>query len=139
MIDPIHFAHSRRIIEIGAMAVRNHTTLDPKLDDNKGLSAHERILKKLEDVERYLQQYEAHNEDALSGCKLIREALSRRKGSVDASHKLDCSDGAAEDDPLEAPSKMMPADDDGLFGGCLDEDDLLGLLTTENKRLGDDE
>lgn len=135
--DPYRLAHSRRIIEIGALAVRNHPKIDPMLEDNHGMSAHERILKKVEDVERYLTQDERDNEDALKGCAIIREALLKRKGKAQNSEK-----GSAvqkEDaDSLDVPSKMMPVHEDGLFGGCLEEDDLMSLLMRGNERLNDD-
>jgi hypothetical protein len=133
--DPIHLAHSRRIIEIGAMVVHNHTTLEPKPRETEGMSTQECILKKLEDVERYLQQHGADNDDAIKGCALIREALSRRKGSGVAISEPKANDHITHQDSLDLPSKMMPAVDDGLFGGRLVEDDLMNLLTTENKRL----
>jgi hypothetical protein len=120
--DPLYLAHSRRIIEIGAMAVRNHTpNLDANVNDN--LSSHERILKKLSDVETYLQQHEADNEDALKGCEMIREALGRR-------NEVEYQDAATEGDESELPSKMMSADDIGLFGVCFREEDIMGLLAT---------
>jgi hypothetical protein len=120
--DPLYLAHSRRIIEIGAMAVRNHTpNLDANVNDN--LSSHERILKKLSDVETYLQQHEADNEDALKGCEMIREALGRR-------NEVEYQDAATEGDESELPSKMMSTDDIGLFGGCFGEEDIMGLLAT---------
>jgi hypothetical protein len=133
--DPARLEHSRRIIEIGAMAVRNHTKLDPRLEDNDGLSAHERVVKKVEDVERYLQQNEAQNEEALKGCAMIREALNRKASHGNAGTMVDPNNANAEEEPSDAPNKLMLAEDNGLFGGYLAEDDLMSLLMMENERL----
>ncbi|OAK95550.1 hypothetical protein IQ06DRAFT_284633 [Phaeosphaeriaceae sp. SRC1lsM3a] len=138
MTDPAHLAQSRRIIEIGAMAVRKHSNkLDPRLQDNgnAGLSPHERIMKKLEDIECYLPQDEARNGEALKGCAMIREAL------IDAAGNMGAGDGAGEkdEDALEAPSKIMGGDEMGLFGGCLDENDLTSLLMRENEQMDGEE
>jgi hypothetical protein len=134
VMDPVHLAHSRRIIEIGAMAVRNHHSSTDN-DEAKGdMKPRERILKKLEDVEMYLQQHEADNEDALKGCGMIREALVRRTEGGDAVGLLEYQDTPA-DDGLEVPSKMMPGDGMGLFGGCFGDENFMGLLETENERL----
>jgi hypothetical protein len=137
MTDPTQLRHSRRIIEIGAMAVRNHTKIDPKLETDDSLSPHERIVKKLEDVERHLKQDEADNQDALKGCAMIREALNRRVQRERVVVKLDDDDAATRSDELDAPSLMMSKEDSGIVGGGLDDDDLMGLLIKENERLGD--
>lgn len=133
MTGPAQLAKSRRIIEIGAMAVRNHSKIDPSLEDNDNMSPHERILKKLEDVERYLQQDAAKNEEALKGCALIRVALKQRAKSIDAAVTFEAGDVAVENDALEAPSTVMAEGDLGLFGGCLDEGDLMSLLIKESE------
>jgi hypothetical protein len=133
--DPARLEHSRRIIEIGAMAVRNHSKLDPRLEDNDGMSAHERVVKKVEDVERYLQQDEAHNEEALKGCAMIREALNRRASYGNATTIVDPSNANAKEKLSDAPSTMIPTENNGLFGGYLAEDDFMSLLMVENERL----
>lgn len=137
MTDPIQLRHSRRIIEIGAMGVRNHKKIDPKLDNNDGLYPHKRIMKKLDDVERHLKQDEADNQDALNGCAMIREALHRRVCRERAVGKVEDDDAAAQSDSLEVPSKMMSAGGSGLDSYCLGDDNLMGLLMKENERLGD--
>jgi hypothetical protein len=40
-----------------------------------------------------------------------------------------------EEDGMEAPSKMMGEDGEGLFGGSLGENDLIGLLMRENEQM----
>jgi hypothetical protein len=123
MTDPVQLAHSHRIIEIGAMAVRDHSILDPKLDDEDTLSMHERVIKKLDDVERYLRLDGWSNEDALEGCEMIREALMKKVNrSVKAKNE-------EEEDELEAPSAVMSLGDLGLFSGHNDENNFMGLVT----------
>lgn len=114
------------------MAVRNHGTIDPALEDGGGMSAHERILRKVEDVERFLRREERDNEDALKGCAMIRAALleMREKAEGQGGGKV-----TKEDGDEDVPSKMMPVDGDGLFGGGLDDDDIMGLLMRENERM----
>jgi hypothetical protein len=126
--DALHLAHSRRVIEIGAMAVRNHACPADDGEAEGCMTPHERILKKLADVELYLQQHEQENEDALKGCEMIKEALGRRSGLLGY-------EDTPVDDGLEMPSEMMPKDGMGLFGVCFGEEDLMGFLATENKRL----
>lgn len=139
MTEPAQLAQSRRIIEIGAMAVRNHSKIDPALEDQGRMSPRERIMKKLEDVEQYLQQDEAKNAEALKGCAMIREALKQRARSIDAAVNMDEGVGKAGQDALEAPSKIMGKDELGLFGGVLDDSDLMSLLMRENGESGDKE
>lgn len=139
MTDPAQLAQSRRIIEIGAIAVRNHSKIDPALEDQAHMSPRERIMKKLEDVEQYLQQDEAKNAEALKGCAMIREALKQRARSIDAAVNMDEGVGKAGQDALEAPSKIMGKDELGLFGGVLDDSDLMSLLMRENGESGDKE
>jgi hypothetical protein len=130
--DAAYLTRSRRIIEIGAMAVRNHASRTDDGEANGDETPHQRILKKLADVEMYLQLHERENEAALKGCEMIREALGRSSGLLESQDTL-------VDDGLEVPSEMMPEDGMGLFGVCFGEEDLMSLLATENKRLGYDE
>jgi len=60
--------HSRKIIEIGAMAVTE--AFDPRLQWNGSA-----ILRKLEEVEWYLRAKCGKCEEALKGCASIREAV----------------------------------------------------------------
>jgi hypothetical protein len=133
--DPVHLEHSRRIIEIGAMAVRSHTKLDPRLEEIDGMGAQERILKKVKDVERYLKQDRVHNEEALKGCAMIREALNRKADKKDVAIKIEHDNASADQDPSDVPSNLMPTEHSGLFGGALDENDLMSLLMRENEKL----
>lgn len=54
---------------------------------------------------------------------------------------MGAGDGAGEkdEDALEAPSKIMGGDEMGLFGGCLDENDLTSLLMRENEQMDGEE
>ncbi|KAF1918381.1 hypothetical protein BDU57DRAFT_197438 [Ampelomyces quisqualis] len=128
--DPYRLAHSRRVIEVGAMAVRNHGSVDAAAAEG-GMSAHERMWMKVADVERFLRQDESANEDALKGCLVIRAALLDMRAKTQDGGK----GGAAHKEHVDVPSKMMPVDEDGLFGGSLDDEDLMSLLMRENKRL----
>ncbi|KAH7068222.1 hypothetical protein BKA63DRAFT_581623 [Paraphoma chrysanthemicola] len=137
MMDAAQLAQSRRVIEIGAMAVRRHDvetgSIDPKLG-YAGLSVRERVFRKLAEVERHLKEEGegGRNEDALRGCEMIREALKRRSDAL-----IRCEEGGAEgkgkNEDLDVPSKLMGDEDKELFGGGLDENDLMGLLLRENE------
>jgi hypothetical protein len=130
MADPTQLANSRRIIQIGAMAVRRLSKLDTQLEADAGIDEHERIMKKLEDVERHLKLEDGNQHDALKGCAMIRAALKTRKEAQKPVVKLKGDD----DDALEAPSKIMGAEDNDSFGGCINEDELMALLVQENER-----
>ncbi|KAH7092171.1 hypothetical protein FB567DRAFT_232707 [Paraphoma chrysanthemicola] len=133
MTDATQLAQSRRVIEIGAMAVRRHDvdtgSIDPRLSD-EGLSVRERVVRKLAEVERHLKADSegGRNEDALRGCEMIREALKRR------SREDDGAEGEGGKRDLDVPSKVMGDEGKELFGGELDENDLMGLLLRENER-----
>jgi hypothetical protein len=137
MTDPSQLQHSRRIIEIGAMAVQNHTKIDPSLDKNDGLTVHGRIMRKLEDVERHLKQDEVNNEDALKGCAMIRKALQRKVGRQITASKTVDEEAADNKDAVDVPSRMMEAEDAELLGEYLGEDNIMGLLMKENDRIID--
>jgi hypothetical protein len=124
MTDPTQLAHSRRVIQIGAMAVRNHIPLPLAIDPR--FNSHESMLKKLEDVERHLKVQDADNEEALRGCEMIREALGKRVNVLDS---------PIEENGLEKPSTVMEnGDEEKLFGVGFDEEGLMGLLVRENER-----
>jgi hypothetical protein len=127
MTSPTHLAHSRRIIQIGAMAVRHHVpdrNLDPRL------RTHESMLKKLDDVEDHLRLQDAENEEALKGCAIIKEALKKRVVTI--------PDSLIEENGLDKPSAVMK-DGEELFGGCYDDNELMSMLIEENKRVGEDD
>lgn len=75
MTRPDQLEQSRKIIEIGAMAVR--APLDPRWQES-GKVGLEQVLKKLEEVEQYLKSEGGECDQALEGCGLIREALTRK-------------------------------------------------------------
>ncbi|KAF2028620.1 hypothetical protein EK21DRAFT_90440 [Setomelanomma holmii] len=147
MTDPTRLAHSRRIIEIGAMAVRKHSLgqidIDPRLLDDGEINAQDRMIMKLEEVERHLRHDGMGNEDALKGCEMIREALIRRRQSqYVAGARLEEGGEKGgmdeQEDKLEAPSKIMCNEDEELFGGCMDDNDFMSLLLKENEQLDSD-
>lgn len=72
---PDQMERSRKIIEIGAIAVR--APLDPMLQDKDST-----ILKKLEEVEQYLKHEGGDCQNALEGCVAIREALLQKLSVV---------------------------------------------------------
>lgn len=130
MADPTQLANSRRIIQIGAMAVRRLSKLDPQLEANAGFTEHDRIMKKLEDVERHLKLEDGNQDDALKGCAMIRAALKKKMEGP----KLVIKFMGDNEDALEVPSKIMGAEDDDLFSGCIDENKLMAMLVQENER-----
>lgn len=64
---------SRRIIEIGAMAVSGQ----PGQQEHSNI-----VLKKLEDVECYLNTKGVDCHEALKGCATIREAIARNTSPI---------------------------------------------------------
>jgi hypothetical protein len=137
-MDPRQLGHSQRIIQIGAMATRkpNSDNIDPSLD------AHSRIAKMLDVITAH-PQLQA-DPDALKGINMIRAALAKVKlGDADRD-----VEPMSLDSPgplmLEAPSKVLGGDeeglgdDGGLFGGLLDENDFMGMLLRENESLGNE-
>ncbi|KAI4710084.1 hypothetical protein J4E89_005316 [Alternaria sp. Ai002NY15] len=124
MTRPDELARSRQIIEIGALAVASHLTLDPRLGLQSPTTNRAQILKKLADIEEHLGDKEA--EEALSACKTIRDALSKR---IEAEF-IDTADEVAED-YLEAPSKVLEGAQYGIYDGH-DDNEIMGLLMREN-------
>lgn len=114
-------ARSRQIIEIGAMVVTNRSKIDPSLEPQ---ASRTHILKSLEDIEKHLK--ETTDEEALRGCKLIREALVKttaQEGIVDTEEILD--------EDLEAPSKVLKDSDYDVFSG-LDDNEIMAMLMKHN-------
>jgi len=112
MVDPARLAQSRRIIEIGAMGVRRQEKGD--------------LGKMLDEVERWV----GGNKEALRGVRMIREAMG---AVVKVEDEDKDADGDVEEMALDEPSGMLEGDG-GLFGGYLDENDLMGMLMRENER-----
>ncbi|KAH6297055.1 hypothetical protein HBI39_152990 [Parastagonospora nodorum] len=127
--DPARLRRSRHIIEVGAMAVRKYAGGDVKLEEWTVL---ERVMKKVGDVEEYLKREGGDNADALKGCEIIRQALER----MDREESTASGDAVVDAD---VPSKMMDTEDGDIFGGCLGEDGIMGLLMREDEVLGGDQ
>lgn len=128
--DPTKLRRSRHIIEVGAMAVRRYAGAS----EEEGLTAHQRVVRKVRDVEEYLRR-EGGSEEALRGCGVIREALESMGGTVG-----EVGGGAVvSGDDADVPSKMMDTGDGDIFGGCLGGDGIMGLLMRENGVLGGDQ
>ncbi|KAF2822162.1 hypothetical protein CC86DRAFT_425754 [Ophiobolus disseminans] len=113
MTDTTQLAHSRRIIEIGALGIRSKGDVLGTL---------------LRDVGRCVEG----NEEALRGVRIVREAVG--KGLV-----VKVVEGEKKEEAggvVDVPSRVMGGDDgDGLFGVYLDENDLMALLMRENERV----
>jgi hypothetical protein len=69
---PYQMEQSRKIIEIGAISVKQH--VDPALERD-GLA----MLRRIEEVERYLKAECGDCDGALRGCATIREALKKQQ------------------------------------------------------------
>jgi len=85
--------NSRKVIEVGAMAVINQPIpyQIPQFDgDDKG-SRREKIMKKLEEVEKHLKQEMGDRDESLKGCEMIREAFAKK----DTTHNA-CKEEATE-------------------------------------------
>ncbi|KAF2851807.1 hypothetical protein T440DRAFT_58713 [Plenodomus tracheiphilus IPT5] len=128
MMRPGDLARSKQIIHIGAMTTRKFSNLDPNLPATPPVTHHERILKKLDDVEHHLSQENGYNADALRGCKMIREALAK-KMEMDIINK---ESEEMESDTLDAPSTVFSDMDCSFMGACDDDNELMKLLMQEN-------
>ncbi|KAI8943191.1 hypothetical protein NX059_001220 [Plenodomus lindquistii] len=133
MTRPEDLARSRQIIQIGAMAMRPSTNLDPNLPGTPAVAHHECILKKLDDIEFYLSQDNGHNPDALRGCRMIREALANR---MEMDQIILDSKDEVESDTLDAPSTVYSEMDCGFMGNGDDDNELMKLLMQESGRAG---
>jgi hypothetical protein len=121
MTRPDELARSRQIIQIGAMVVKNRSRLDPRLGQT-GTDSRERILKKLADIEEHLK--ETKGDEALGGCRMIREALGKKTEVEDIANTVK-DDGS---DNLEAPSKILDCD---MYDGD-DGNKLMDMLMRQN-------
>ena len=77
MTHPHELARSRNIIEIGALAVVSWPTLDPQLERATEETTKERVLSKLDDVERHFQGNDG-GQQVLAACAMIRETVAHR-------------------------------------------------------------
>jgi hypothetical protein len=118
MTRPDELARSHQIIQIGAMVVKNRSKFDPRLEESS-TDTHERLLKKLSDIEQHLK--ETKGEEALRGCRMIREALGKTIEDEDVAPTVE-----HDPDTLDAPSKVLDCDmyDNG--------NELMEMLMREN-------
>ncbi|KAH8724060.1 hypothetical protein GQ44DRAFT_728048 [Phaeosphaeriaceae sp. PMI808] len=128
MIHPAQLAHSRRIIEIGAMAIREKILLDSQLEDEDICIAQKGRVTKMKEVKHHVKQNQKDDEHVSNGCMIIQDGLDAKSEMNITAIKI--KDGGREGlaDALEAPSKMMPEDDTKLFDICLEEYDMISLL-----------
>ncbi|KAJ8108264.1 hypothetical protein OPT61_g8291 [Boeremia exigua] len=123
---------SRKIIEIGAMAVT--PPVDSTMEDG-GVA----ILKKLDDVEQYLKWWCIASEDALKGCATIRAAL---KGKAPLVGVPSASSGPTNDttqaDKLDPPSSIMDWTAGSLTNNSTDDELEMDRLIRENTTPLDD-
>ena len=112
-MEPEAMEHSRRIIQIGAMSVRDSPAVDPALE-----TTHERIGRMLHDIKHYLQG----DAEALKGVDLIRQALAK-VGLEDPDRDIEhmSLDG-------EMRSLGMCGGEEELFGLFLEDGGFAGLL-----------
>ncbi|KNG45446.1 hypothetical protein TW65_07696 [Stemphylium lycopersici] len=125
MLRPEELSKSRQIIEIGALAVTNRTKIDPKLGPHSHTTNHERILKKLNDIEEHLKNSE--RTEGLRGCGIIREALANRTGRDELTNVVD----EVLDDHTDEPSRMLAMEDLDMFDGC-DDNEIMAMLMRQN-------
>lgn len=150
MTHPHDLARSRQIIQIGAMAVVQRSKIDPRhvaQDDNEGTEK-ERILKKLQDVQKHLQGKKSGDEDVLNACSVLRDALTQKTGVINTNNNSksvkpqeeeneEGEGGDDDSDGLEAPSKVLSPEDCGLYSGAGGDTDFLALLRTEHTPVDD--
>ncbi|KAL7778025.1 hypothetical protein CFE70_004699 [Pyrenophora teres f. teres 0-1] len=122
MTRPEELARSRQIIEIGAMVVTNPSKLDPRLETQPSRT---KILKTLDDIEEHLK--EITGEEALRGCRLIREALVK---TVVQEDMVDMKEEMLDDD-MQAPSKVLEESGYDVYSG-LDDNEIMAMLMNQN-------
>lgn len=122
---PNDLAKSRQIIQIGAMALRSSPGLDPKLLTEPSSTHHERILKKLDDIEHHLSLENGYSSDALRGCTMIREALANK---TEMDLKLRAASADVQRDSLDAPSMVYSEMDCDVYDGANEDDEFMQLL-----------
>jgi len=128
---PEGISKSRQIIQIGAMAMQSSPGPDPTLSTEPYSTHHERILKKLEDIEQHLSLENGYSSDALRGCKMIREALAKKT-------EMDLMLRDAEEvqyDALDAPSKVYSEMGCDFYDGSNEDNEQWKLLIQENEQV----
>jgi hypothetical protein len=132
MIHPAQLARSRKIIEIGAMAVSSRLNLDRRLEQHTAMTDRERIMKKVTEIEQYLQAESGDNAAALRGCAMIRQALDSKE-ELDVKWDITNREEAGR---LEAPSTVFSEMDYNMYDGGDGGNELMGLLMQETGRTG---
>ncbi|EUC51146.1 hypothetical protein COCMIDRAFT_80447 [Bipolaris oryzae ATCC 44560] len=132
MSRPEELARSWQIIEIGALAVTNHGSIDPRLQPHTSASNQERILKKLVDIEAHLGK--SGGAEALRSCKTIREVLT---GRVECEEETKDMDGVFKDGEITAANTPNEAYSD-LSNGCDDNEIMAMLMSQHGVREGGD-
>ncbi|KAH7386006.1 hypothetical protein BKA66DRAFT_490369 [Pyrenochaeta sp. MPI-SDFR-AT-0127] len=130
---PQELSKSRYIIEIGAMAVLDKSRLDPSLEQVTKILGQDHILKKLDDVERYIVQMKDGDGEALKACTIIRKMVAQEIRDDKLKHETPDEDVKEnENNDLEAPSTMLSGENCGTHHDNDDGSDLIAML------LGDD-
>lgn len=121
-------ARSRKILEIGLMAVTKKGSDAIDADLHIAPMNAEQILKKVKEIEYYFENKMERNEEALRGCALIREAISIQ----------DVDEGVLDESALlDAPSRIFAEMDCDVFDGCNDDgNELMTLLLQDGVEHG---
>ena len=135
MTHPDALARSRQIIQLGVMAVVNRSKVDPKLEQDSEGNDEERILRKLQDVEQHFQG-DNRDQRVLRACTVIREALAEKTEKKDIEQDEHEEYEEDNDDP-EAPSKVLSAEDYGLYSSAGEHTDLMAMLMKDGNRVDD--
>ena len=118
MSRPEELARSKQIIEIGALAVTNHTKIDPRLEPCNSIPKHDLVLKELVDIEEHVKK--AGGVEALRSCKTIRRALAGKtecEGEMGAAGDAlnDHNDTARSDTAETYPDLFVGHDDNEIM------------------------
>ncbi|EUC33267.1 hypothetical protein COCCADRAFT_96516 [Bipolaris zeicola 26-R-13] len=133
MSRPEELARSQQIIEIGALAVTNHGSIDPRLQPHAFVSNRERMLKKLVDIEEHLGR--SGGVEALRSCKTIREVLT---GTMECEEESNSMNEELKDEEITAANTSNEAYSD-LSNGCDDNESMAMLMSQHGVREGGDE
>ncbi|KAL6711426.1 hypothetical protein ACN47E_004360 [Coniothyrium glycines] len=122
MVDAEQLARSRKILQIGAMAVATPIhQIVPRPGGQTPGSDQKRIFLKLKEIEEYLKKQVGDNSAALRGCAMIREAIYNK---VEAR----MSEALSSMDSLAAPSRVFEEMSHELYNNHDDSNELMDLL-----------